>query len=116
MHRCIYCECEFNSRVQVKNPIACSNSECQKKRQRDNERDWHEKQRARFDGSYHQARRKARKAIILAMVQKIVKAIKIGFTLTGQELDSHLFQDFLEKALPALGLRRANKLWDAKTP
>ena len=50
------------------------------------------------------------------MIQKIVKAIKIGFTLTGQELDSHLFQDFLEKALPALGLRRANKLWDAKTP
>ena len=115
MHRCIYCECKFNSRVQVKNPIACSNPECQKKRQRDNERYWHEKQRDRFDGLYHQARRKARKAIILAMIQKIVRAIKIGFTLTGQGLDSDLFRDFLLKALLALGMRYANKLWSTET-
>jgi hypothetical protein len=47
------------------------------------------------------------------MIQKIVKAIKIGFTLTGQELDSDLFRDFLLKALLALGLRHANKLWNS---
>ena len=115
MHYCNYCKCKFNSRGQVKNPIACFKPECQKQRQRDNERNWHDKHRDRFDGRYHKARRKVRNAIILAMIRKIVQAVKVGFTLTAQGFDSVLFQTFLQAALPALGLRHANKLWDTET-
>ena len=115
MHQCNYCKCEFNSRKQVKSPIACLKSDCQKKRQRDNERIWHEKQRDRFDRRYHQSRRKARAAAITAMIKNIVHAAKIGFLLTDQSFDTDLFQTFLQKFFPTQGLRYANKLWSVKT-
>lgn len=111
MHLCIYCKCKFNSRPQVKNPKACLKPACQKKRQRDNERLWHENQRHKFDKKYHNKRRKERKSALSGMLDKIVSAIKIGFTFTAQGFDTDLFQVMLGKFLSAMGLRRANKLW-----
>jgi len=115
MHLCSYCKCEFIPRKQVKNPVACLKLDCQKKRQRHNERMWHEKQRDKFDCRYHRFRRKQRAATILNMITKIVHAAKIGFTLTAQGFDAELFQSFLQRALSVCGLRYANKLWKAET-
>ena len=115
MHSCIYCNCKFNSRKQVKNPKACFNSECQGKRQRDNEKNWHAKHWDRFDKRYHRTRRKARNTLIFAMIEKILHATTIGFTMIVQGFDIDHYRAFLQEALPALGLRNANKLWVTRT-
>ena len=40
MSTCKFCNTSFSARPQVKNPQACSKKECQKLRQRKNEKDW----------------------------------------------------------------------------
>lgn len=110
MHHCTYCNCKINSRPQVKNPKACLHPKCQKERQRDNERLWHEKQRGKFNAEYHKKQRKLRKSAISGMLEKIVKALNNGFLLIGQRFDKDSFKDLFRQFLMGLGLRRANKL------
>lgn len=116
MHQCTYCNCKFNSRPQVKDPKACLSPKCQKQRQRDNERLWHEKRRHKFDKKYHDKKRKARKSALSGMLDKIVGAVKIGFTFNAQGFDTDLFQVMLSQFLLVMGLRRANKLWSVINP
>ena len=40
MHICEFCNIQYEPRKQVQNPRACNKNECQKARQRKNEKEW----------------------------------------------------------------------------
>ena len=106
MHCCEFCSTHFLSRPQVKNPRACSN--CQKLRQRANEREWHEKH-THFDDAYHGIRRKQREQKIFKLVSILIACLRVGQSLSGIKFDSEKFTKILEVSFLELGVRQINK-------
>ncbi len=106
MHCCEFCFTHFLSRPQVKIPRACSN--CQKLRQRANEREWHEKH-THFDDGYHGIRRKQREQKILKIVSILIECLRVGQSLSGLKFDIEKFSQILERRLLELGVRQINK-------
>jgi hypothetical protein len=116
MHECNYCSTIYEPRSQVKNPKACNKKECQRARQRDNERDWREKNKAHYEKDYFEQQRAKRDSIIKDTVADVARCIEVGKQflsetgkLEGFNLDK--FKDALEYFFSALGIRNINKFW-----
>lgn len=114
MHNCNYCHKPFVPRPQVKFPKACKQLNCQKKRQRDNERAWHARCGGKFDRKYHNNRRKYRKKLIETYLRKLLEALKAGLLFLGYSFSEGQWVGFLQEPFRRLGLRRINKLWQFK--
>ena len=115
MHNCEFCNTQFESRPQVKNPRACSKEICQKKRQRFNEREWHLKNPGYADKKYHQIRREQRKKKLELILQSIMKCLEVGKDFLEINVSVNNFNGILRKFLFELGIRNANKLWIEKS-
>ena len=116
MHECKYCFTIYEPRPQVKNPQACKKEECQRARQRDNEKAWRERNKAHYEKDYFEQQRAERDGLIQAMVANVVRCIEVGrdflsetSKLEGFNLDK--FKDALEYFFSALGIRKTNKFW-----
>ena len=57
MHMCNYCHTPFSPRPQVKNPKACPKGDCQKARQRGNEKHWRERNKVHYPKDYYELQR-----------------------------------------------------------
>ena len=112
MHSCEFCLTEYVPCPQVKKPRACSN--CQKRRQRENEKAWKQKNLGLYDGKYHRDQRDERKGEVKARIEQLVRCIEVGSTILGTVFsdDSRAeFKNWLLIAVLGVGTRRANKLW-----
>ncbi len=110
MHNCNYCHKPFVPRPQVKFPKACNQLNCQKKRQRDNERSWHARRAEKYDHKYHNNRRKYREKLIESYLRKLLEALRVGLLFWGYDFSQERWMDFLRRPFQRLGLRRINKL------
>lgn len=109
MHKCEFCFSNFHARPQVKRPRACPN--CQKKRQRANEKAWHIKHKDQFDQRYHQVQKMIRFKLIKQVLVEFLKYLRVGCSIHGQQLHWGLFESYFLKFLGDLGIRRVNKFW-----
>ena len=112
MHNCEFCHTEYTPCPQVKKPRACSN--CQKARQRENEKAWQQRNLGLHDGKYHRRLRKERKDEIKSRIKHLVRCIEVGSTLLGTIFSDSSRDEFIDWIVPAIlrvGTRRANKLW-----
>jgi hypothetical protein len=117
MCTCEFCNTEFEPRPQVKIPKACK--DCQKARQRANEKAWRNKHLGIYDGKYYQVKRESRKAKIKMKVKDLIKCVEVGGTLLGIAITKEIqesFCDILLKFLIGIGIRRANKFWALEIP
>ena len=111
MHACEFCLSKFDCRPQVKNPRACLKPDCQRLRQRANEREWHERNPKYLDNEYHRSQREVRLKRILAITTLLKKCMSIGRDLLGIRFNADEIAAFLERWLLDLGLRQINKFW-----
>ncbi len=111
MYRCEFCHCQFASRPQVKRPRACPEPECQRRRQRTNEREWRERHVGYADAKYHSVRREQRHRRIGAILEVLMKCISVGKDLLGMKIITEEFKEFLARFLLQLGVRQINKFW-----
>ena len=111
MTKCSYCEKIYESRPQVKRPKACSDSQCQKKRQSNNERAWHALNEERFDKRYHSRQKTKRIATIKHYVSLLADWISIGSRFRNQSISIDSLILLFFKFLAKIGLRKINKLW-----
>ena len=109
MRSCEFCHCEFEHRPQVKSPRACLSLECQRSRQRANEREWRERHPGYADAKYHKIRRQQRAGKIKSTAAALMKCVRVGRELLGIDLAVDVFRDFLERFLFELGVRQINK-------
>jgi len=117
MCTCEFCNSEFSPRPQVKKPRACPN--CQRLRQRANEKAWREKNLGCYDGKYHSAKRDGRKAAIQEKVTDLLRCIEVGGTLLGVPFTKEIrdsFQGIFLKFMFTLGIRIVNKVWPVEIP
>jgi len=111
LHRCEFCQTEYRPRAQVKNPKACLNADCQRARQRANEKAWREQHTHLSSKEYHRVRRKQRAHKLQAVVASILKCLEVGARFLNQPVEHGAFLEFLEAFVLELGIRRANKFW-----
>jgi len=111
MCTCAYCHKSFTPRPQVKNPRACSTRDCQKKRQRDNEKAWRINNKGLYGRDYHNSQKQSRIREIRSKSASILRALKIGYDFLGGNLDWVHFEVKVFQFFVSLGLRRLNKLW-----
>jgi hypothetical protein len=114
MHACEFCLSDFEARPQVKSPRACPKPDCQRKRQRANERAWHERNPVYSDVKYHQAKREERVNRILAVVAALKRCLEVGGSLLGLSFKPAEFAPALERWFLRLGVRQINKFWPDK--
>lgn len=110
MHQCEFCNASFNPRPQVKRPRACTN--CQPIRQRQNEREWHDRHRGLYDKKYHQLKKLKRAKALLNYSQEILQWLEVGVRFFGKELNLKSFEFLFSKFFASLGIRQVNKFWD----
>lgn len=106
---CTYCNVTYTPRAQVKNPVACNNSTCQKKRQRDNEKAWRQKNKGLYDNEYHKIKCAERYKNREKMIQKMVQLLIVGIRFSGAELTQDI--DKIYKIFMPIGIRQLNKLF-----
>jgi len=111
---CQYCSAIYIPRPQTKNAKACKNLSCQKHRQRDNERDWRDKNKDCYDNIYHQNQRISRHKNLTVKIKIILKSLASGLLLKGFLLNDK--QDNLALLLTSLGIRKLNKLYSSISP
>lgn len=111
MHKCNFCDATFNPRPQVKTPKACNKKECQKKRQRANEWDWHQRQGYSRDKEYHQIRRKQRAQKLSLATKILLKCLEVGKNLLDKWIDIEIFEEYLSRLISELGVKIVNKFW-----
>ena len=111
MRCCEFCHDEFESRPQVKKPRACGKPECQRLRQRANERTWHERNPMYSDAKYHEDQRRLRKSRIQRLAVTLQRCLQVGRDLLGLTLAADKFAEILEVFLLRLGVRQINKFW-----
>lgn len=114
MKKCKYCNKQYTPRPQVKNPIACNDPKCQKKRQSDNEKSWHQRNKEKFDSRYHQRKRKSRYKKMISVLKKITQIISVGSKFLGAPINLNHFESLMLKFLKPLGIRQINKFWNAE--
>lgn len=115
MRTCIFCNTEYLPRAQVKNPKACSNPDCQKKRQGLNEKEWRERNKPLNNKKYHQVRRLQRLHKLSNLAAYIARCLKTGMDMInlGQALPSlHKLTSWIHPFLQEMGIRSANKFWN----
>lgn len=108
MHICKYCHKTYQARPQVKSPKACP--KCQKKRQRENEKDWRNKNKGPHDAIYHKTKRLKRIEKLKVLAVELIQAIIAGFTLKDVKINLVIFKKKFTLFFIALGIRRAKKL------
>ena len=96
-------------RPQAKRPRACRN--CQKLRQKANEKDWRERNPGIYDANYHTIKKKVREARIEEISIKATACLSRGALLVGLCIDSLKIGAKILKLLLFVGLREINKLW-----
>ena len=108
---CEFCSTQFEARPQTKNPRACSKDSCQKARQRQNERDWHQKNRELYlqNAKYHQQQRIKRYRFLLETINKLIEAILAGCLFKGIFIKQELFKELFQNFIHSIGLRQINK-------
>lgn len=111
VHLCDFCSASFHPRAQVKNPRACSQAECQRKRQRSNELAWREKNSSVADPQYHRIRKKARLKLLRQISEGIGRCLDKGATFLGLPILLDCVGEFFFQFLVSLGIRRVNKFW-----
>ena len=111
MHTCEFCLSKFDCRPQVKNPRACLKPECQRQRQRANEREWKERNPKYLNAKYHQAKREVREKRIQQVAAVLKKCLSIGRDLLGRTFELERIAAFLERWLLDLGMRQINQFW-----
>lgn len=114
MHKCEFCHVMFQARPQVKHPRACIN--CQDKRQQDNERAWHLKNRGLYDKKYHGAKKEVRLKKFRLISEELLQCLKVGKEILNVSIDLIEASGFFFRFLLQLGIRQVNKLWNVKEP
>lgn len=112
MHRCEFCTTYFQARPQVKHPRACKN--CQKLRQRDNEKTWHFKHKTSFDRKYHAIQKSQRLVSIKIVSVNICHWIRTGALFYGNSFLNADWENSFFVFLVRLGIRKVNKFWTFK--
>ena len=87
---CNYCQNSFIPRPQVKRPKACKASECQRKRQRDNERSWHKIHKDQFNKKYHNQQKKKRFVKIVNYASLLLGCFKIGAKFSDMNINMEI--------------------------
>ena len=108
MHICKYCNKTYQARPQVKRPKACP--KCQKKRQKENELDWRNKNKGLYDASYHKNQRLKRIEKLKVLAVELIQAIIAGFTLKGVNINLLMFKKKFTLFFVELGIRNVKKL------
>lgn len=112
MHCCEFCVSEYEARPQVKNPRACQKPECQRERQRVNEREWHERHPGLYSNAvYHAAKRQQRIRQIQSIAAAFQKCFQVGVSVCGVKIAMAEFCEIFERFFLRLGLRQINKFW-----
>ncbi len=112
LYKCEFCHAEFCPRPQVKRPRACLT--CQSARQRQNEKEWREKNKDIDATAAHRIYRQQRLRKLSLFTAVVLRSLKIGFSFLGlieletahQNLAKELI-DFFD----SMGLRQINKFW-----
>lgn len=110
---CSYCNAIYQPRAQVKNPKACNKSPCQRLRQRDNEREWHRKNRDLYDREYHKIQRTCRQKCILDTISNLIEFFTVGARFAGRSIGD---TQILTQLFASIGIRKLNKLWIPISP
>jgi len=110
---CNYCTDIYEPRSQVKNPQACNKEQCQKLRQRDNEKKWHQKNKGLYDKKYHQIKKSVRDKAVIKIVSQLTNALLTGLRFEGKILCN---SSILDQYFSSLGIRSLNKLWILQPP
>jgi len=110
MRNCEFCLIIFHPRPQVKNPRACPDLLCQKKRQRTNEREWRAAHAKDPDPGYHRIRRRQRISLLQKISRSILECIEVGGRFLNRRYDAAELGQILDELTLRLGIRRANKL------
>jgi hypothetical protein len=116
MHCCEFCYCQFTPRNQVKNPRACFEKGCQKKRQRDNEKTWKQKHLAEYDKEYHEIQRNKRNKEIEDILNSLFKCIEIGSKFLAKKIEFENLKAHFTTFIFKLGIRKINKFWNSTEP
>ena len=111
MTNCEICHDLFTPRPQTNKPRACGKRKCQHKRQRLNEKEWKSRNKDDYGAKYHAEQRKVRFRFLLALVERILKALQVGCTAVYEKFSVEEFKKILIPFFLHLGIRRANKLW-----
>ncbi|MFA6190691.1 MAG: hypothetical protein WC711_04265 [Candidatus Staskawiczbacteria bacterium] len=114
MHCCEFCHIQFQPRNQVKNPRACLTENCQKLRQRDNEKSWKQKHLEQYDNEYHEIQREKRTKEIEDILKSILDCIKAGIRFFGKNIQFDNFTAHFSSFIFKLGIRKINKFWNLK--
>jgi hypothetical protein len=93
----------------VKHPKACP--KCQGKRQRANEKAWHERHPEYGDKKYHEVQKKQRSKLIGDRATKVLECLKVGKDFLGLTFDLESTGRFLLQFLTFIGVRQINKFW-----
>jgi hypothetical protein len=114
MHACEFCLTNFECRPQVKSPRACLKPECQRLRQRANEREWRDSNPKYLDKKYHQCQREGREKRIVAITEALKRCLSVGRDLLGLKFKADEIATFLKRWLLDLGMRQINKFWSGE--
>jgi len=112
MHKCKYCNTVFIPRPQTKNPKACNNSSCQLARQRENEKEWHSKNKDLYlkNKRYHQLQAIHRNRIINLIFAKLLDCLEIGARFKDIKFKNiNMFSNIFKKFISNIGVRKINK-------
>ncbi len=109
MQDCEFCHSQFKPRPQVKSPRACGKQECQRERQRENEKAWHSRNPGIYDGKYHSVKRRERLQELRKIAGRLKECLAVGATMLGVTVDEGQILLILERFLLGLGIRTANK-------
>ena len=108
MHRCEFCHVMFEPRPQVRRPRACQS--CQRKRQRENEREWRSRHEGIYDGKYQQVQKKERSKKLKKMAERIMKLIEVGKSFLGEAIDLRQMGELLHRFLVGCGIRAVKQV------
>ncbi len=109
MHKCEFCLVMFESRPQVKRPRACS--KCQRARQQENEKAWHNQNKGLYDLKYHRIQKIARVKKLKATAEQIFRLVEIGKSFLGTVIELEGIRELFQLFFISFGIRKINKLW-----
>jgi hypothetical protein len=110
MTKCEFCPKSFTARAQTKKARACDDRECQNKRQRLNEKEWRINNKGLYGAEYYASYRRDRMRMILELVERFLKALRVGSTALHEHFSIDDFKEVLVPFFSRLGIRKVNKL------